>query len=385
MSQSLTNRFFYRLVNFFYNRGVCKRRFRLTVDDGGIKGLKPPFIALSNHTSNNDVFVAARALKRYQPNYVGAMDQISKQKILMRFLGAIPKRQFASEISAVKNIKYVLDKGRPVVIFPEGKLSVDGRLGYMPFSVAKLVKLLGVPVVTVKISGNYLGLPRWSGEQVHCPVTAKAEILFNGPDLKKMSAKGVFDKITAALDYDEFAYQRQNNISVVRDVEGVQHVLYRCPECKAEFEMRAEKNRLACGKCGAEFVFDSLGGITGAGSLPLWYGVQRQAVKEELIDGKYLFRADAEIFELPDINGYRPLGKGAVTADGKGVLLEINGAKHFFKPENIPTIPFEGGKRFYLSTTTTTFRIDVLGGEAKQIVKLNLALEENYKLKKDAK
>ncbi len=381
MKQPLTNRLIYKLVNFFYNRRVCKKKFDLTIDDDGIKGLKAPFIALVNHSSNNDVFVTARALKKFQPNYLAAADQIARNRFFYRFFGAIPKRQFVSEISAVKRIKYVLDKGRPVVIFPEGKLSVDGKLGYLPRSIAKLVKFLGVTVVSVNIKGNYLGLPRWSKEQVRCKIIAKAEILLEGGELKKLPADEIYEKIHSALYHDEIAYQKENCIRIERDLKGLEEILYFCPNCGAEFQTQAMGNKIKCGKCGAEFVFDNYGGVTGAGSLTLWYERQRQAVKKELLERRYAFKAEADVWELPSAEGYRFLGKGiAAAADGE-IRVEVGEKKFFFKSETMPAIPFDAGRGFFLSNTAVNLRLDVFGAEARQITKLALAVEESFKLK----
>lgn len=378
--QPLTNKFLYNFANFFYCKKVCEKRSELHIVNE-VTDLKEPFVALVNHTSVNDVFVTARALKKFQPNYLCAVDQIARNKALYAFFGAIPKRQFISEISAVKACKYVLSKKRPIVIFPEGKLSVDGKMGIIPRSIAKLVKFLDVDVIAVNISGNYLGQPRWSKTQVKTKVDVKISRLFDREELSGLNLETVYNKIATALNYDEYKRQSEQKIKIERKSDGLETILYRCPKCGEEFCLNAIENKLICGKCGEEFVMDGYGKINKTLDVPTWYDTQRKAVLRQLQSGEYSFSASANVYELPDLKGYRYLGKGEITANENGIKVAVNGENLFFPPQNIPTLAFDGGKRFFISTVGNTYKFEVLDGKGIEITKLNLAVEENYKLK----
>ncbi|HPG92668.1 MAG TPA: 1-acyl-sn-glycerol-3-phosphate acyltransferase [Clostridia bacterium] len=342
--------------------------------------IKSPFIALVNHTSVNDAFVTAYALKKFQPNYLTAVDQIVKNKALYTFFGAIPKRQFISEISAVKSCKYVLSKKRPIVIFPEGKLSVDGKTGIMPYSIAKLVKFLGVDVIAVNISGNYLGLPRWSKIQVKTDVEVKISPLFSKNELDNTSIDTIYEKITDALSYDEYKRQQKKNIKIERNLDGLETILYRCPKCGQEFCLTATENKLICGKCGTEFMMDCYGKINGTLDVPSWYEMQRKTVFTELQNDRYLFSATAEAYELPNITGYKYMGVAKITANKNGIKISVGEKNLFIPPQNSPTLAFDGGKRFFISTVGNTYRFEILDGKGIEIAKLNLAVEENFKI-----
>lgn len=378
--QPLTNKFLYNFANLFYCKKVCEKRFELNIINE-VTDLKEPFVALVNHTSVNDVFVTARALKKFQPNYLCAVDQIARNKALYAFFGAIPKRQFISEISAVKACKYVLSKNRPIVIFPEGKLSVDGKTGIIPHSIAKLVKFLDADVIAVNISGNYLGLPRWSKTQVKTKVDVKISRLCTKGELSELPLGTVYDKIATALSYDEYKRQSEQKIKIERNLHGLETILYRCPKCGEEFCLTAAENKLICGKCGTEFVMDCYGKINKTLDVPTWQDMQRKAVLRQLQNSEYSFFASANVYELPDLKGYRCLGKGEITANEKGIKVAVNGKNLFFPPQNIPTLAFDGGKRFFISTIGNTYKFEILDGKGIEIAKLNLAVEENYKLK----
>ena len=54
-----------------------------------------------------------------------------------------------------------LRKGYPVVVFPEGRLSPDGRQNPIVENAAALYKRSKVPLVLVNIQGAYFANPKW--------------------------------------------------------------------------------------------------------------------------------------------------------------------------------------------------------------------------------
>ncbi|MEG2015256.1 MAG: 1-acyl-sn-glycerol-3-phosphate acyltransferase, partial [Clostridia bacterium] len=144
--QRLANRFLYKLALGVYGNGFAKRH--LTIDRSGLQDTKPPYIVLSTHASNADVFGTAVALTPQVLNFVASIDQLVGFHFIKERLGLIPKRQFTVDLSLVRLIKSVTDKGRGVAIFPEGKLSVDGRNSVLAVNLGKLAKVLRLPIVT---------------------------------------------------------------------------------------------------------------------------------------------------------------------------------------------------------------------------------------------
>jgi 1-acyl-sn-glycerol-3-phosphate acyltransferase len=73
----------------------------------------------------------------------------------MRIFGAFPVRLDTIDTSAQREAIDLLEKGKALVIFPEGGRTRNGEL--MPFKQGafRLALTLGVPIIPVAISGGY--------------------------------------------------------------------------------------------------------------------------------------------------------------------------------------------------------------------------------------
>lgn len=399
----------YQAANVLYNYKFCKDNLRLTVNKDGIKNLKPPFVALAVHKSVLDAQIVARTLAPTPMAFVTAYDQIARHGYY-KHIGAVPKRQFVAEISAVRQMKKLIERRVPVVIFPEGKLSVDGTNGVITYNTAKVVKYLGEQVVAVQIDGAYLNKPRWAQTRRNSQIFVNAEVILTKEELKNLSVEKVYDKIIGKLAYNEYKWQRENKFVMdVNPADGLHKILYKCPACCGEFAMASRQDRLYCKQCGASWQMDEFGVITEAAganktehkcayvhldkqnqvtsshmntfdSVPEWYDWQRQTVKEQLSKDEFRLDFECRVYELPTLKGYKDLGEGRFSFDNGGITLTVDGSKHFYPPTAFNTIAFDAEELFYISQPSNTFKIIPLGDNGKYITKLNLAVEENYKI-----
>ena len=76
------------------------------------------------------------------------------------FWGVLPVPLHGQAGGAMKGALQALSEGRSVVIFPEGRISDDGRLQDAQGGVALLIARAGVPVVPVAILGTHQAMPR---------------------------------------------------------------------------------------------------------------------------------------------------------------------------------------------------------------------------------
>lgn len=82
---------------------------------------------------------------------------------LMRSIGTIAKRKFIKDLALLKNMKYVVNNRKDAILmmYPEAKYSLQGATSYLPPSLGKLAKFLGVPVVVCNLRGCYVNAPQW--------------------------------------------------------------------------------------------------------------------------------------------------------------------------------------------------------------------------------
>jgi 1-acyl-sn-glycerol-3-phosphate acyltransferase len=89
---------------------------------------------------------------------------------LLPKLNAVPVDRDAADLKSMKTIIRTLKDGKPVLMFPEGTRSPDGKLQEAKPGVGMLIAKGGVPVQPVRVVGSFEALPRSGGVQFH-PVT----------------------------------------------------------------------------------------------------------------------------------------------------------------------------------------------------------------------
>jgi glycerol-3-phosphate dehydrogenase (NAD(P)+) len=119
-------------------------------------------ILASNHRSFLDPFVLGCCVPR--PIYFVAKQELFKNPLagwILNCLGAFPLRRGASDEESVKTSMMLLERGRVVVIFPEGTRVTRGSLKPPRRGVGRLALESGAPVVPVAVSGSERARRGW--------------------------------------------------------------------------------------------------------------------------------------------------------------------------------------------------------------------------------
>jgi hypothetical protein len=79
--------------------------------------------------------------------------------------------------------------------------------------------------------------------------------LMNAEQAAGMSHQEISDAIIKAFEYDDFKWQKENNLRITykKRAEGLHKVLYQCPCCKTEYKMSSSGITLRCDSCGKEW------------------------------------------------------------------------------------------------------------------------------------
>ncbi|MBR6765092.1 MAG: hypothetical protein IKM06_01275, partial [Clostridia bacterium] len=216
-------------------------------------------------------------------------------------------------------------------MYPEARYSPCGTTAFLPEALGKLVKMNKVPVVTVVHRGNHLYAPFWNfRKKRNVPMHTTFTGLLSAEQVQKMSADEINKAIKDALWYDDYKYQKDNNILIKEEyrAEGLHKVLYQCPHCKAEFKMESKGSELFCTECGKRWHWHENGmlqaenGETEFEHIPDWFNWEREQVKEQIESGNYSFSDEVDVFSLPRVWRYIPLGKATLTHNiEKGFVL----------------------------------------------------------------
>ena len=189
-----------------------------------------------------------------------------------------------------------------------------------------------VPLVTVVHHGNHLYAPFWNFRSKRkVPMHTVFTQILTPEQIEAMSVDEINAALRQALQYDEYRYQKDNGIRITEPTraEGLHQVLYQCPCCGKEHAMDSKGAELFCTACGKRWLWQedsylkALEGETEFDHIPDWFAWERTQVEKQIEEGTYHFEDEVEVFSLPRVWRYIPLGKAKLVHDMEnGFTLE---------------------------------------------------------------
>ena len=370
---------------------------KFKVEQIGTENLKPPYMMLSNHMHFIDFELAAMATWPHPVSNVVSIDGYVIKFFLLEWIGAIATRKYTTDIHLVKSIRRVLQRGDILAMYPEARYTPCGTLAFLPDSLGKLVKMNKVPVVAVVHHGNHLYAPFWNfRNKREVPMHTVFKLILTPEQINTMTVDEINATLRKELNYDEYRYQKDNGIRITEDyrAEGLHKVLYQCPHCMTEFKMDSKGTQLFCTECGKRWNWNedgflqALEGETEFDHIPDWFNWERQQVKKQIEEGTYRYEEEVDVYSLPRVWRYIPLGKAKVThtAD-EGFVLEghYRGEKYHIHRQPAQTNslhveydfgPLKKKDCFDISTENDSFYC--IPSSKNVITKLGFATEEIY-------
>ena len=302
------------------------------------------------------------------PVYFMASDDIFNLKVspLIRYLVApIPKSKSASDLAAVRNVVRVIKEGGAVGIFPEGNRTISGGQWEMTDAIAKLAKLVKVPLVIYNIKGGYGTDPRWGHSIRKGRSTGSVRRIISPDELKDIPTEELFDVIKTELAVDDtlsgIAYKSRKR------AEYIERALYLCPVCNNVSVISSHKHKFKCAHCGTASTYTNKLAI----SPPVndytriyeWFEWERKEIVKmvsnglEVCDDGILFRESVKfkrkkklagdrvlinkdniiiadrkeerVYPLKDISALTMVGKKKFNFYYDGKILQVKGNKRF--------------------------------------------------------
>ena len=294
-----------------------------------IKG--QPCLILMNHSCFLDLMIASRIFYPKPYGIVCTTDGFVGKEWLMRFLGCIPTQKFVSDVSLIRDMEYMLkEKKTSVLMYPEASYSFDGTATALPRKMGVLLKKLGVPVVTVITKGAFGRQPLYNClRKRKVRVSAEVTCMATAEEVKAKTVRELDEMLDKAFSFDNFAWQRDNEIEITEPfrADGLERILYKCPNCGKEGEMSGKGVFLTCGHCGKAWEMDIFGqlkaveGETEYPHIPDWYAWEREEVRRELEEGTYSLETDVDIGMMVDFNAIYMVGEGHLSHSEEGFHL----------------------------------------------------------------
>lgn len=244
--------FYYKLHRFLVGLYV-KFAYRYKgekFDDGGRQ-----YLYIFNHQTPFDQHLLYLALDR-QPYTIASEDLFTMgiiSRIIVYTQAPIPFKKSESDFTAVKTCVRIVKEGRSIALSPEGNRTFTGVTGYIKPSVAKLIKLLKLPVAVFTVRGGYGVIPRYADKPRRGKATGGITRIIEYEEYKDLSDEQLYKLIEAALYVDESipAPVKSNHRA-----EFMERAVYVCPNCGKVGTIVSRGNTVKCVGCGISATAD---------------------------------------------------------------------------------------------------------------------------------
>jgi len=350
---------------------LLKLLFRLEVDRKNYNVPEEPFIVISNHSSFMDFLIVMLALYPRKFNAITAQKFFLYKPLdkLLPMMGCIPKNLFDPDVRSIIGIKTVLKRGDNILLFPEGRCACDGVYAGMHKSTGKLIKKLGVPVVSSSIDGAYKCMPFWRDGIRTGRVRITIANLFSPESLEALSIDEINNAVDKRLGRDDDAPIKKplRTSGSRRLAEGLQYILYWCPKCSSEFTTETKGCTIRCTACGNSAELDCEMNFIPAPDCVIpkdiheWYKEQARHEAKQLHEDMEPISVFVNVLLPSNVpgGGMDRCGSGTISLDPKGWHYngELKGEQVslFFPIDTVPALPIDPNDVFQIYANGTFY------------------------------
>ena len=364
--------FLYRIVQliaWFVAVFAFKRRFLRNE----IKKKKGPFIIIANHEAALD-FVNLIGATRTPLSFVisNAFYSTLPFKGIVSRLGMIPKQQFRTSLRDLSAMRSTIKSGRVLVIYPAGLMCEDGHSTPIPTATYEFLKWIDTDVYVAKTIGTYFAMPKWAKGIRRGRTYIDIYKLFDRDVLKDMDIEEIKEKTTEALDFDAYLEQEKLRVRYSKNdnIEGLENVLYACPNCNGEFTTRIKKKKtIYCVQCGFEEKSDKyafLHNEKGLGKevrhVSVWSKIIYDNLKESVLLDKIKNLSTVAKIQTVDQKKHKYVDTGSAVITLTKEKLTLNGTVNgepldlCLPSSSFPSLPFKPGKYFEIQLGDISYR-----------------------------
>lgn len=361
--------------------------YGVKIDKSRIKRLKGPFLVLGNHTTPIDFLFFTGSIYPKKMTFVVASNMYYTKVYgsIIRKYNCIPKRQFTADFSCIKLIKKFMDSGTSVLLFPEGRVTIDGTTGNISDSIGKLVKWLNYPVIAGITSGGYASNPKW-GKARKAKIRVKMDSVLSKEDIGKLSADEITAVIREKLRHNDNRTIIDNGwrINGTKLAVGLEKLLYKCPKCGAEFKNTTKGDYITCQACGNRVKYCHSGKLQAVSEggkayelINEWADYQRDGIRAQVENPDFVLSDKVKfVINNPKTNEFTDIGEGILSVSKEGIHYRDEKNEYSFKIENHQSLAFKMGDDLEVSEEENIYRFIFLDGAYS--TKYVMAIEAIY-------
>lgn len=391
------NLFLARMVQLAF-RVICKmRNVEFLYDAEYLNMQDQQMLVLCQHRSRLDYIYVYAGLKRPDFNALCGYQNIFQPVLytLLKKLGVIAKMLYQPDSHATLQMMRCAKQGHSLVVFPEGIQSTSGSTHPINPATMKLLQKLKMPVALVTLKGAYFTRPRYSADVKRGKITAHFTKLFDPQDFENCTTEELYDRLMEAFRYNEFTEHAENPVAFrgkKPNIDGLDNIIYKCPQCGEELCFQIEGDTMTCAKCGFAVAMDEYYRITPVSStLPFrdidqWYRWQRKQIAQEILRDDFSMTAKVEIGRINTqklSSNLQYYGEGMLTLTNQGLTYSgtCDGEKCelFFHPKQVYSLSMSLTYDMDLYYDCKHYNFKLLENQ-KLIAKWMLAAEEIHNL-----
>jgi 1-acyl-sn-glycerol-3-phosphate acyltransferase len=363
-------------INFFLRHFVkvwmtiLTRRYGIKANiPDRIKNIDEPYLMLSNHVGRYDPFLISFFVKK-QPNFISS-DAILRDRVigtLFKKLGAMPKKKGVRDSVIIREMVKVIEANGALGLFPEGARTWSGKSLDIDPSLAKLIRLLSIPVIAVKMKGAYAYDPRWAKSIRKASVEIEYNLLFEKGEAKKLPEEEIMKRVNAHINHDDIAYVQKNPVKIESEerAELIERILYYCPDCTTHSYFKSSGNTFTCQSCKKETFVDEYGMFANehytntrdwlAWQNKQWVADLRDKLSQGETDEPLLTSVEMNVMKAIGSGHMVPLGKGKIALYADRIEFTADGKRFNFNVDEIEDLSPQFEERLEMIIGNTSYR-----------------------------
>ena len=318
------------------------------VEDELLAQAEPPYLILANHESFMDFSHYYYLSHLKNPSCVINKYYCDKPlfRLVQKHCGFIPIKLFSCDTGAVVKIRNMIKRGYPVVIYPEGRLSPDGRTNPIVEKGGSFFKKLGVDIVIANVDGAYYAHPKWRRRTYSTEIKVSVRRVLKKDEIAAMSADEL-DRVIEETLYNDASLRNKPIYRQKDKAAGLEKILYRCADCGALYKTVGKGNELKCTACGKVHVLDNSYHFTDdIHSIPEYYDAIRRMEEKDIDSLSLVAEVSTKVFN--DKSRVCRKESGICTLTPKAFRYSSDSVEFSIPTEKIPALAFSCGKEFEL-------------------------------------
>lgn len=241
------------LLAGYYRLFMCKFKSNKTK-------FRKKSLIISTHQSYYDFITVPYLTYPKRGNMVSTSYWFRNKKLawVLNQLGVIKKNQYKSDITAIRQMSEVLKNDGIIYLFPEGQMTLDGRIQNLAPGIDKLIKKYKPNVYTVKANGAYLLKPKWATSKSKGSIDCEVNLILKEEEIDNYSCQEILSMVKKELTHDDVRWLSNHpeyRFTNRKKAEGIENLLYKCPKCGKEYTIIGKKSTIKCECCDFELTF----------------------------------------------------------------------------------------------------------------------------------